>query len=249
MAQGDATSPDAHLDGVTNVIVPVTGIDATPSFPEPLVTREISLALARLPPCVNRRPMRSSTSSGATCSERSGSSPPPGLLTHDRPPLHCLTGLAKPVDIIACAVLLVALFPEACLRRSAAPQASNNRWERMIMDVFLSSPEAVAGGRGPLRSSDLPLELEDGRFIFGERNGIYIIDLQQTLSRIETGTRSYVTVATAAPSCSSVRRSRRRTRSVRMRRSAVCPTSTSAGSAAHQLRTIALQKMQGAGDG
>ena len=35
------------------------------------------------------------------------------------------------------------------------------------------------------------------RFIFGERNGIYIIDLEQTLKRVENGVRA--TSATSSP--------------------------------------------------
>ncbi|HEX2382250.1 MAG TPA: M23 family metallopeptidase [Acidimicrobiales bacterium] len=52
-AQGDAVvpSPDAHLSGATNVIVPVTGVDAHTELPgSAQVTREISMALAGLPP-------------------------------------------------------------------------------------------------------------------------------------------------------------------------------------------------------
>ena len=53
------------------------------------------------------------------------------------------------------------------------------------------------------------------RFIFGERNGIYIIDLQQTLGADRDGLRasSATSSPTAARSCSSARRSRPRTRS------------------------------------
>ena len=51
------------------------------------------------------------------------------------------------------------------------------------------------------------------RFIFGERNGIYIIDLNQTLERIDGPTPSSATWSpTAGPSSSSAPRSRRRTR-------------------------------------
>jgi hypothetical protein len=52
-AQGDAVvpSPDAHLDGAANVIVPVTGMSAHSELPgSSIVTREASLALADLPP-------------------------------------------------------------------------------------------------------------------------------------------------------------------------------------------------------
>ena len=54
------------------------------------------------------------------------------------------------------------------------------------------------------------------RFIYGERNGIYIIDLQQTLERIETAyTFVRDLVADGGTSCSSAPRSRPRTRSSR----------------------------------
>jgi small subunit ribosomal protein S2 len=45
--------------------------------------------------------------------------------------------------------------------------------------------EAVAGFRCALRAPDPPLEPEDEAHILTERNGIYIIDLQQTLSYID----------------------------------------------------------------
>ena len=53
------------------------------------------------------------------------------------------------------------------------------------------------------------------RFIFGERNGIYIVDLHQTLDRIDTAYRFVRdTVAERRHACcSSARRSRRRSRS------------------------------------
>ena len=53
------------------------------------------------------------------------------------------------------------------------------------------------------------------RFIHGERNGIYIIDLQQTLGRIETVVlaSSATWSPTTARCCSSAPRSRPRTRS------------------------------------
>ena len=71
------------------------------------------------------------------------------------------------------------------------------------------------------------------RFIFGERDGIYIIDLLQTEALLENarqfaGTRR----AAAAPSCSSAPRSRRATPSRRSPRRPACPTSTTAGWAA-----------------
>jgi hypothetical protein len=71
------------------------------------------------------------------------------------------------------------------------------------------------------------------RFIFTERNGIYIIDLQQSLSYID---RAYEfvkeTVAHGGTSCSSAPRSRPRRPSPSRPRGSACPTSTSAGSAA-----------------
>ena len=71
------------------------------------------------------------------------------------------------------------------------------------------------------------------RFIFGERNGIYIIDLSRRCSASRPPTPSSATSSpTAARSCSSAPRSRPRTRSSPTPRSAACPTSTSAGSAA-----------------
>ena len=71
------------------------------------------------------------------------------------------------------------------------------------------------------------------RFIFGERNGIYIIDLEQTLTRVEIAY-NFVRdlVAGGGTSCSSGPRSRPRTRCAATPRSAACRTSTSAGSAA-----------------
>ena len=72
------------------------------------------------------------------------------------------------------------------------------------------------------------------RFIHGERNGIYIIDLQQTLGASRWPTPSCATSSpTAATSSSSAPRSRPRTRRRSPRPSAAaCRTSTSAGSAA-----------------
>ena len=58
-AQGDAAvpSPDAHLDGAANVIVPVRGIGAHADLPgSTLVTREASLALAGRPPSCESAP-------------------------------------------------------------------------------------------------------------------------------------------------------------------------------------------------
>ena len=71
------------------------------------------------------------------------------------------------------------------------------------------------------------------RFIFTERNGIYIIDLQQSLSYIDDAYEFVKqTSRTAARSCSSAPRSRRRSPSPSRPPAWACPTSTSAGSAA-----------------
>ena len=71
------------------------------------------------------------------------------------------------------------------------------------------------------------------RFIFADRSGIYIIDLQQTLERLTEAQEFAKASPTAAGRCSSsARRSRRRTRSRRRRRGSACRTSTSAGWAA-----------------
>jgi small subunit ribosomal protein S2 len=75
------------------------------------------------------------------------------------------------------------------------------------------------------------------RFILTERSGIHIIDLQQSLGYID---KAYEYVRrpspTAARSCSSAPRSRRRKSSPSRRRASGSPTSTSAGSvASHQL--------------
>ena len=63
------------------------------------------------------------------------------------------------------------------------------------------------------------------RFIFGERNGIYIIDLEQTLGRVETAY-GFVRdlVAGGGTSCSSAPRSRPRTRCAATPTSAACRT-------------------------
>ena len=64
------------------------------------------------------------------------------------------------------------------------------------------------------------------RFILGERNGIYLIDLRKTLEGIEDRLRA--TSATWSPaagrSCSSARRSRPRDRSPTTPTRAACPT-------------------------
>ena len=71
------------------------------------------------------------------------------------------------------------------------------------------------------------------RFIFTERGGIYIIDLQQTQQLLEDAhdfaARS---PSAAARCCSSARRSRPRTPSRARRAASACRTSTTAGSAA-----------------
>ncbi len=45
--------------------------------------------------------------------------------------------------------------------------------------------EAASRGRCALRSPDPPLEPQDGKYIFTERNGIYIIDLQKTVKKLD----------------------------------------------------------------
>ncbi len=64
------------------------------------------------------------------------------------------------------------------------------------------------------------------RFIFTERNGIYIIDLRQTLDYIDEGVRVRARTPSprAAASCSSAPRSRPRRRSPSRRRGWACPT-------------------------
>jgi hypothetical protein len=71
------------------------------------------------------------------------------------------------------------------------------------------------------------------RFIMTERNGIYIIDLQQSLTYINDAYEFVKqTVAHGGRSCSSARRSRPRSRSPSRPLAWGCPTSTSGGSAA-----------------
>ena len=69
------------------------------------------------------------------------------------------------------------------------------------------------------------------RFIFGERSGIHIIDLQKTEKPARARRRSSppTSPAAAARSCSWAPRSRPATRSPRRPRRPACPTSTSAG--------------------
>ncbi len=45
--------------------------------------------------------------------------------------------------------------------------------------------EAAAGSRRTLRSPDQKMEPQDGSYIFTERNGIYIIDLQKTVKKLD----------------------------------------------------------------
>lgn len=68
------------------------------------------------------------------------------------------------------------------------------------------------------------------RFIFGERNDIYIIDLEQTLVRIETAY-AFVRdlVADGSAILSSALNSRHKTRSPALPKSVACPISTSVG--------------------
>ena len=63
------------------------------------------------------------------------------------------------------------------------------------------------------------------RYIFTERNGIYIIDLRQTLDYIDQAY-DYIrtTVAEGGASCSSARRSRPRRRSPSRRPGSACRT-------------------------
>ncbi len=72
------------------------------------------------------------------------------------------------------------------------------------------------------------------RYIFTERNGIYIIDLQKTRPQAREVYRSSRSMSRRGKtrSCSSARRSRRRTPSAKRPSAPACPTSTSAGSAA-----------------
>ena len=65
-----------------------------------------------------------------------------------------------------------------------------------------------------------------GRYLYGERSGIYIIDLEKSLQGLEEAyaVRPATSVAAAASSCSSGRRSRRRRSSPSTRRASACPT-------------------------
>ena len=68
------------------------------------------------------------------------------------------------------------------------------------------------------------------RFIFGERGGIYIIDLTQTQALLEEAHTLVSNIAAGAGPCSSwARRSRRRTPSPSRRSASACRTSTTAG--------------------
>lgn len=70
-------------------------------------------------------------------------------------------------------------------------------------------------------------------YIYTERNGIYIIDLQKTVKKLEEAY-NFVRelAATASPSCSSAPRSRRRTPSRKRPSVSASTTSTPAGSVA-----------------
>jgi len=74
-------------------------------------------------------------------------------------------------------------------------------------------------------------------YIFGERNGIYIIDLQKTLKMFKEASKFVQTWRMTDASCLFVAPSaRRRTRLPKKRKSVECSTSTSAGwGTAHQL--------------
>ena len=69
-------------------------------------------------------------------------------------------------------------------------------------------------------------------YIFTERNGIYIIDLQKTVKKFEEATTSFVTSPLrAAPFCSSVPRSRQPRLSRKRLSAAASTTSTFVGPA------------------
>ena len=71
------------------------------------------------------------------------------------------------------------------------------------------------------------------RFIYGERGGIYIIDLLKTQALLEQAQQFAPRSPTAAaPCCSSAPRSRRATRIKEVAEAPACRTSTTAGSAA-----------------
>ena len=63
------------------------------------------------------------------------------------------------------------------------------------------------------------------KFLFGERNGIYIIDLQQTVARMEQAY-AFVrdTVASGQPCCSSAPSAKRRKSSKKKRSAPTCFT-------------------------
>ncbi len=68
------------------------------------------------------------------------------------------------------------------------------------------------------------------KYIFTERNGIYIIDLQKTVKKLDEAYNFVKEVAArAATSCSSAPRSRLRSPSVMRLRAAACTMSTLAG--------------------
>ena len=70
-------------------------------------------------------------------------------------------------------------------------------------------------------------------YIYTERNGIYIIDLQKTVKKLEEAYNlSAIWQPTASPSCSSAPRSRHRTPSRKRLSVSASTTSTPAGSAA-----------------
>ena len=94
--------------------------------------------------------------------------------------------------------------------------------------------EAAAGGRSPFRSPDPALEPEDAAFHLRRAQR----DLHRRPApdprphRHRVPVRPRAPSPTAAPCCSSARRSRRRSRSSTRPSAAACRTSTSAGSAA-----------------
>ena len=72
------------------------------------------------------------------------------------------------------------------------------------------------------------------KYIFTERNGIYIIDLQKTVKKVEEAYNFVRELAGRRRQrfCSSARRNRRRIPFGKKRSAAACFTSTTAGSAA-----------------
>src|SRR5262245_16131649 len=76
-------------------------------------------------------------------------------------------------------------------RGGAAPQASTNRWERSrhIWHAPVVTMKQLLEAGFHFGHQTRRWNPKMRRFIFGERNGIYIIDLQQSLERIDTAYR------------------------------------------------------------